>query len=132
MKFAKTILAVAAIATAVFSTTALASSDKIKLYTSVKFAGSVPIPINFPVDVSIVIDGQLMVLKNHQGGWDYTPDTYDSYIEVDRSLNSKEITQAKFTFGHHGIKTECVARDLPSYVQEGLYGVGTSITFSCH
>jgi hypothetical protein len=97
--------------------------SKIKLYT---YYGNIMVGINEAVDVSMVINGQLMILKNHP-----SVSAGDSYVEVERSLDYQEITQAKFTWLNGGKKYQCTADDLPLYVQEGSFGTGTSIHFDC-
>lgn len=135
MKFIKPTAAMLSVLIAGFSTAALANSDKIKIFTSIRPSIHMPMPnpIYFPVEISVMINGQLMLLSNHEQvkQWDMNPKTFDSYVEVARSFNSQEISQAKFSAVRQGKKFNCSAIDLPLYVQEGEYGVGTNITFSC-
>jgi hypothetical protein len=96
--------------------------SKIKLYTIHDFGAG----FETADDISLVINGQLMILKNHPGS------AGNSYVEVDRSFNNGEITQAKFTWIYNGKKRQCTAFDLPLYVQEGQYQWGgTIISFDC-
>jgi len=109
-----------------YSTPVMADQNqdsKIKLYTYYTYY-TLPTPFQSPVDISMVINGQLMLLKNHS-------DSLYSYVEVDRSLNFQEITQAQFSWLNGGKKYQCTADELPLYVQEGPFGTGTSIHFSC-
>ena len=100
------------------------SEPKIKLYTN---WGMAMIGVNAPVDISLVINGQPIIAKNH-------PDIYyaQSYVEVDKSFNLQVVTQAKFSWLREGKAYVCVADDLPRQVQEGdFYNGGTKIHFAC-
>jgi hypothetical protein len=124
---------------AIGSTQAFANSEeltqtsKIKLYTGTATgAGSGNLyssPFNYPVEMSLVINNELVIAQNMPGtaesqGW--------SYIEVDRKFNFQEISEAKFTWINAGKNHLCKASDMPLYVQEGPFNVGTFIVFNCN
>lgn len=104
----------------------LFASDTIKLYTSFGLGG---FNIDAPVDISMVINDQLMILKNHpsERSGPFKP----SYVEVDSSLSYKEISQAEFNWLSSGKKYYCKASNLPLYVQDGDYNTATQIRFEC-
>ena len=106
---------------------ALSQTNKIKLYTAM--GSHMPQPFNYPVDVSLVINNELIITQNMPG---IGESSYWSYVEVDKKFNFQEITEAKFTWLNRGKKYLCVAKDLPLYVQEGNYKVGTLIEFICN
>lgn len=105
------------------------TDSKIKLYTR-QYGGAAPgSGLGYDGDVSLVIEGQLIIAKNTPRTNDR--DFRDSYVEVDAALNYKEITSAEFNWMTGGKKYHCVAKNLPLYVQDGDLDTGTSILYEC-
>jgi hypothetical protein len=103
--------------------------EGIKIYTSYSMNWYRNFVIFDPVDISLIINGELVVAKNN------TIPYQESYIIVDKKYNLKEISEGKFIW--EGMlqgkkwKYSCKAYDLPRYVQEGVKGVATALDFEC-
>lgn len=98
-------------------------TDKIKLYT---VYGGAMLPINGTMDISMLINNELVVAKNNIG-----TTTWNSYVEVDKQYEFKEISAARFNWITQGKSYLCVADDLPLFVQGGDINTATSIHFMC-
>ncbi|MBA3535296.1 MAG: hypothetical protein H0T84_01605 [Tatlockia sp.] len=79
-----------------------------------------------PVNVSIVINGKLVIAENHPGMNDF-----DSYVEVSNAYNGQEISETQFTWLIHGKNYRCTADNLPLVVQDGDSNTGTKIHVTC-
>lgn len=112
---------------------ALTQTSKIKLFTGkangVRSGNLYTDPFNYPVEISLIINNELVIAQNMPAT---AESQWWSYIEVDRKFNSQEITDAKFTWLNAGKQYLCKAANMPLYVQEGVFNVGTFLVFNCN
>lgn len=124
IKLAISILLLSFLSQSAFADAKTMETDKkIKLYL---VYGPVNMGFTTPVDVSIVINGQLVMAKNHPG-----MNEFDSYVEVNNIYNGQGISEAQFNWLIQGKSYRCTADNLPLLVQDGDSQTGTKIHFIC-